>query len=113
MFCSLPTRRSSEGEDLLNRAVNACLRSSGTEGILPTQTAATDGGILVGPETDYSLSTTATRDAIRHRRQFNIIHVRTGLKLDLNQRKTTDFGASDCIGTGTKMPVSIHPKMSS
>lgn len=47
------------------------------------------------PGPDYYLSTTAARDAIRSRRQFNIVHVPSGLKLDIIQRKETQFSQLD------------------
>ena len=47
------------------------------------------------PPPDYYVSPTAAREAIRDRRQFNIIHVPSGLKLDIVQRKDSEFGALD------------------
>src|SRR5262249_9674361 len=39
------------------------------------------------PAPDFYLSLMVAREAIRTRRQFNIIHVPSGLKLDIIQRK--------------------------
>jgi hypothetical protein len=47
------------------------------------------------PPPDYYVSPTAAREAIRDRRQFNIIHVPSGLKLDIVQRKDSEFGTLD------------------
>lgn len=43
----------------------------------------------------YYVAIAAVREAIRDRRQFNIIHVPSGLKLDIIQRKDTEFGTLD------------------
>lgn len=43
------------------------------------------------PAPDYHVSLHAVRDAIRQRRQFNIIHIPSGLKLDIFQRQDTEF----------------------
>jgi hypothetical protein len=47
------------------------------------------------PAPDYYVSPPAVQRAIRERRQFNIIHVPSGLKLDIIQRKDSDFGSLD------------------
>jgi hypothetical protein len=47
------------------------------------------------PAPDYYVSPAAVREAIRDRRQFNIIHVPSGLKLDIIQRKDSEFGSLD------------------
>lgn len=47
------------------------------------------------PGPDFYLSTTAAADAIRQRRQFNVIHIPSGLKLDIIQRKETEFSQLD------------------
>ncbi len=47
------------------------------------------------PEPDFYLSPEAARTAIRDRRQFNIIHFPSGLKLDIIQCKETAFGRED------------------
>jgi hypothetical protein len=47
------------------------------------------------PFPDYYVSPAAVREAIRDRRQFNIIHVPSGLKLDIVQRKDSEFGTLD------------------
>lgn len=47
------------------------------------------------PAPDFYLSTAAAHDAIRLRRQFNIIHIPTGLKLKIIQRKETEFSQLD------------------
>lgn len=47
------------------------------------------------PGPDFYLSTTAAHDAIRQRRQFNILHIPSGLKLDIIQRKETEFSQLD------------------
>ncbi|MDZ4684435.1 MAG: hypothetical protein SH850_05045 [Planctomycetaceae bacterium] len=47
------------------------------------------------PAPDYYVSPTAAREAIRERRQFNIIHGPSGLKLDIIQRKETEFSRLD------------------
>lgn len=47
------------------------------------------------PGPDFYFSATAAEDAIRHRRQFNIIHIPSGLKLDVIQRKETEFSRLD------------------
>ena len=47
------------------------------------------------PSPDYYVAPTAAREAIRDRRQFNIIHIPSGLKLDIVQRKDSEFGTLD------------------
>lgn len=47
---------------------------------------------------EYYISLAAAREAIRERRQFNIIHIPSGLKLDVIQRKDTEFGQLDITG---------------
>ena len=57
-----------------------------------------DQGELVAqefPGPDYYVSPAAMGDAIRDRRQFNIIHIPSGLKLDIIQRKDSEFGTLD------------------
>lgn len=54
------------------------------------------------PAPDYYLSIDAARTAIREQRQFNIIHAPSGLKLDIIQRKNSEFGALD-ITLGKKL----------
>ena len=49
------------------------------------------------PPPDYYVSGAAARESIRLRRQFNIIHVPSGLTLDIIQRKDTDFGRLDIL----------------
>jgi hypothetical protein len=44
---------------------------------------------------DYYLSSIAAKEAIRDRRQFNVIHIPSGLKLDIIQRKETEFSRLD------------------
>lgn len=51
---------------------------------------------------DYYLSIPAAQEAVRLRRQFNILHIPSGLKLDLIQRKDTEFGALD-ITSGRRL----------
>lgn len=48
---------------------------------------------FLGP--DFYLSTSAAYDAIRQRRQFNILHIPSGLKVDVIQRKETEFSELD------------------
>ncbi len=43
------------------------------------------------PEEDFYLSEDAVRDAIRERRQFNIIHPESGLTVDVILPKDTDY----------------------
>lgn len=43
------------------------------------------------PEPEFYLSTEAVREAIDRRRQFNVIHPASGLKVDLIVRKETPF----------------------
>lgn len=47
------------------------------------------------PAPDFYLSENAIREAIQNRHQFNIIHFPSGLKLDIIQRKNTEFGELD------------------
>ena len=47
------------------------------------------------PLPEYYVSPDAARSAIRDRRQFNVIHIPSGLKLDIIQRKDTEFGRLD------------------
>ncbi|WP_083233774.1 hypothetical protein [Planctopirus hydrillae] len=54
------------------------------------------------PSPDFYLSTTAAAEAIRTRHQFNIIHVPSGLKLDIIQRKETPFSQLD-ISLGQRL----------
>ena len=44
---------------------------------------------------EFYLSVPAAREAIRRRRQFNIIHVSAGFKLDIIQRRDTEFSLAD------------------
>jgi hypothetical protein len=44
---------------------------------------------------DFYVSIPAAREAILRRHQFNIIHLPSGLKIDLIQRKDTEFGRLD------------------
>jgi hypothetical protein len=46
------------------------------------------------PEEDYYLSREAAREAARDRRQFNIIHFASGLKIDIIVPKADDFERS-------------------
>jgi hypothetical protein len=46
------------------------------------------------PEEDYYLSREAAREAARDRRQFNIIHFASGLKIDVIVPKADDFERS-------------------
>jgi hypothetical protein len=46
------------------------------------------------PEEDFYVDEEAVRDAIRHRSQFNIIHPRSGLKIDVIIPQTNDFNRS-------------------
>lgn len=50
------------------------------------------------PAPDFYVSIPAVREAIRTRHQFNIIHVPSGLKLDVIQRKDSEFGKLDIEG---------------
>lgn len=54
------------------------------------------------PEPDFYMSQEAARDAIRNQHQFNIIHFPSGLKLDIIQRKDTEFGRLD-IASGVRL----------
>lgn len=54
------------------------------------------------PEPEFYLSADAAREAIRDRRQFSIIHVPSGLKLDIIQRKDNEFGTLD-ITSGQRL----------
>ena len=47
------------------------------------------------PAPEFYVSLSAIKSAIRDRRQFNIIHIPSGLKLDIIQRKDTEFGTLD------------------
>jgi hypothetical protein len=47
------------------------------------------------PSPEYYVSTDAVRSAIRDRRQFNVIHIPSGLKLDIIQCKDSEFGRLD------------------
>lgn len=47
------------------------------------------------PAPDYYVSIPAIRDAVRQRHQFNIIHLNSGLKIDVIQRKNTEFSNAD------------------
>lgn len=47
------------------------------------------------PDPDFYLSTSSAFEAIRQRRQFNILHIPSGLKIDVIQRKDTEFGQLD------------------
>lgn len=47
------------------------------------------------PEPDFYLSTDAIRAAITKRTQFNILHIPSGLKLDIIQRDDSEFGKLD------------------
>jgi hypothetical protein len=46
------------------------------------------------PEVDYYLNPDAVREAVRDRRQFNIIHFASGLKIDVIVPKADDFEQS-------------------
>lgn len=46
-------------------------------------------------EPDFDLSTAAIKEAVHLRGQFNIIHVPSGLKIDVIQRKDSEFGQLD------------------
>lgn len=50
------------------------------------------------PPPDFYVSLPAIRDAIRRRQQFNIIHLPSGLKIDVILRKDTEFGLLDITG---------------
>ena len=54
------------------------------------------------PSPEYYLSLDAVRSAIRSRRQFNVIHVPSGLKLDIIQCKDSEFGRLD-ISQGQRL----------
>ena len=47
------------------------------------------------PAPDFYLSASTAREAIRRRRPFHIIHVPSGLKLDIFQRRDTEFSLVD------------------
>lgn len=47
------------------------------------------------PAPDYYVSIPAVRDAIHRRHQFNVIHLPSGLKIDVIQRKDTEFSLAD------------------
>lgn len=47
------------------------------------------------PSPEYYVSLDAVRSAIRDRRQFNVIHIPSGLKIDIIQSKDTAFGRLD------------------
>jgi hypothetical protein len=47
------------------------------------------------PPPDYYVSGSAAREAIRARRQFNIIHLPSGLKIDIIQCQDSEFGRLD------------------
>ena len=47
------------------------------------------------PAPEFYVSLSAIKSAIRDRRQFNIIHIPSGLKLDIIQRKDNEFGTLD------------------
>lgn len=49
------------------------------------------------PAPDFYVSLPAVQDAIRDRRQFNIIHIPSGLKLDIILAKDTEFGKLDLL----------------
>ncbi|HEV3342823.1 MAG TPA: hypothetical protein VG125_20795 [Pirellulales bacterium] len=46
------------------------------------------------PSPDFYVSRTAVDEAIRKRQMFNIIHIPSGLKIDISVMKRTDFDAS-------------------
>jgi len=46
------------------------------------------------PEEDFYVDEQAVRDAIRHSSQFNIIHPRSGLKIDVMIPQTSEFNRS-------------------
>lgn len=54
------------------------------------------------PAPDFYVSPDAVKAAIVDRRQFNIIHVSSGMKLDVIQCKATEFGALD-ISMGKRL----------
>ena len=54
------------------------------------------------PSPEYYLSLDAVRSAIRSRRQFNVIHVPSGLKLDIIQCNDSEFGRLD-ISQGQRL----------
>lgn len=60
---------------------------------LKTEHVATLVAEFPGPE--FYLAAMAAEDAIRQRRQFNILHIPSGLKLDIIQRKDTEFSRLD------------------
>ena len=47
------------------------------------------------PAPEFYVSVSAIKSAIRDRRQFNIIHIPSRLKLDIIQRKDNEFGTLD------------------
>ena len=47
------------------------------------------------PAPDFYVSLPAIREAIHRQRQFNVIHFASGLKLDIIQRKDTEFSRMD------------------
>ena len=47
------------------------------------------------PAPEFYVSIPAIRDAIRRRRQFNIIHTTSGMNLDIIQRRDTEFSQLD------------------
>jgi len=47
------------------------------------------------PAPDFYVSLSAVQDAIRRRHQFNIIHLGSGLKVDVILRKETEFSRAD------------------
>lgn len=49
------------------------------------------------PAPDYYISLAAVRTAIQQRRQFNIIHIPSGLKVDVILKKDTEFGRLDIL----------------
>lgn len=59
------------------------------------------------PPTDYYVSQNAIREAIQYRSQFNIIHLPSGFKLDIIQKKETEFGKLD-ITSGRKLTIPGH-----
>ncbi len=54
------------------------------------------------PPPDFYVSLPAMQEAIRKRQQFNVIHLPSGLKLDVIQCQDTDFGRLD-IARGERL----------
>jgi hypothetical protein len=56
------------------------------------------------PTDDYSLSREAARQAVAERRMFNIIHPRSGLKIDVVISGETEFDLL-CLNRGVRIPI--------